>query len=533
MTTIYSNFKTDFEIKTLPPPLDTSTHSPTSTTQSKPAVQRCSYTYLSPDNAEEGRRLLDSIAWPETPPLHKPFSLNLTTSAAKSSFSIVPRSGGWKVGDKLTVTIQLRDFNGNPKKGGGDFIFSRLHNRTLGAAVVGQVQDHLNGTFTAVFPLLWNGTANVEVTLVHSSESITVLKRVTEEQPGRIHFTSEFRSGSVKMQTICNVCLDPGSGPLCNFTDLNTGEQWFCYKPKSLDCNTRISHSSAHVRGGISKEEGTLFQKGINLKAPIKALGKENIMILPTAAIPTAKNVTSGPSGYYYSDQWRRLRGPDVRHFNNASVITACLKGKRLHLLGDSTIRQLYELITKTVPNLQRFDTYSSSQTGPFLAVDHTNTLWCLITVIVLPFASPSSLCPSCVTWLMNWMDWQVDRKLCSDRHLGALHLLPLEVYYQRLMTVRRAVQRLLSRAPETRVIVRSANMKSLDLFQSWTASDWYALQVDKVLRAVFEDMDVLLLDVWDMVQAHYLPHNLHPPPPIIKQMIDVVLSYVCPGKQV
>uniref|UniRef100_A0A8C6SBN5 Neurexophilin and PC-esterase domain family, member 3 n=1 Tax=Neogobius melanostomus TaxID=47308 RepID=A0A8C6SBN5_9GOBI len=504
MTTIYSNFKTDFEIKTLPPPLATSTHSPTSTTQSKPAVQRCSYTYLSPDNAEEGRRLLDSITWPETPPLHKPFSLNLTTSAAKSSFSIVPRSGGWKVGDELTVTIQLRDFNGNPKKGGGDFIFSRLHNRTLGAAVVGQVQDHLNGTFTAVFPLLWNGTANVEVTLVHSSESITVLKRVTEEQPGRIHFTSEFRSGSVKMRTICNVCLDPGSGPLCNFTDLNTGEQWFCYKPKSLDCNTRISHSSARVRGGISKEEGTLFQKGINLKAPIKALGKENIMILPTAAIPTAKNVTSGPSGYYYSDQWRRLRGPDVRHFNNASVITACLKGKRLHLLGDSTIRQLYELITKTVPNLQRFDTYSSSQTGPFLAVDHTNDIM--------------------LRYVANELDGLAG---------GPQTVVVIEVYYQRLMTVRRAVQRLLSRAPETRVIVRSANMKSLDLFQSWTASDWYALQVDKVLRAVFEDMDVLLLDVWDMVQAHYLPHNLHPPLPIIKQMIDVVLSYVCPGKQV
>lgn len=67
------------------------------------------------------------------------------------------------MGDQLTVRIQLRDFNGHPKKAGGDFIISRLHNRMLGAAVVGQVHDHLNGTFTAVFPLLWNGKADIQV----------------------------------------------------------------------------------------------------------------------------------------------------------------------------------------------------------------------------------------------------------------------------------------------------------------------------------------------------------------------------------
>lgn len=67
------------------------------------------------------------------------------------------------MGDELTVRIQLRDYNGNPKTSGGDFLISRLHNQELGAGVVGQVQDHLNGTFTAVFPLMWNGKADVEV----------------------------------------------------------------------------------------------------------------------------------------------------------------------------------------------------------------------------------------------------------------------------------------------------------------------------------------------------------------------------------
>ncbi|XP_072288404.1 NXPE family member 3-like, partial [Eucyclogobius newberryi] len=318
------------------------------TTQSKPEVQRCSFKYLSPENTEEGRRLLDSITWPETPPLPKPFSLKLTTNASKSIFTIVPRRGGWRVGDKLTVTIQMNDYYGNQKKGGGDFLIARLQSRELGAGVVGQVQDHLNGSFTALFPLLWKGTAAVEVMLVSSSESITVLKRLTEEQPDRIYFGSEFEFGGLKETTSCNVCLDPHKAPLCNYTDLKTGEQWFCYKPKKLDCDKRIVQYTRKNSRRISKEEEALFQSGINLKVPLKALGNYTIIILPKTG--ESHEASPGPSGYYFNNQWRPIGGPAVRQFNNASVTTACLKGKQLYMFGDSTIRQYYAHITKTLP---------------------------------------------------------------------------------------------------------------------------------------------------------------------------------------
>lgn len=129
----------------------------------QPDASVCSFKYLSPENAVEGRRLLDSITWPETLPLPNPFSLSETSNAAKSTFTILPQSREWRVGDELRVRIQVNDYNGNPKKAGGDFIMARLHNRELGAGVVGQVLDHLNGTFSAIFPLLWNGAAEVEV----------------------------------------------------------------------------------------------------------------------------------------------------------------------------------------------------------------------------------------------------------------------------------------------------------------------------------------------------------------------------------
>lgn len=111
----------------------------------------------------EERQLLGSIAWPETPLL--PSSLKQTSDPAHSIFTILPRTGGgqWHVGDQLEVMIKMNDYQGNPKKSGGDVLLARMHNPTLGAGVAGQVVDHLNGSYSAIFSLLWEGSAQIEV----------------------------------------------------------------------------------------------------------------------------------------------------------------------------------------------------------------------------------------------------------------------------------------------------------------------------------------------------------------------------------
>lgn len=104
----------------------------------------------------------------------------------------------------------------------------------------------------------------------------------------------------------------------------------------------------------------------------------------------------------------------------------------------------------------------------------------------------------------------------------------PIQVYIRRLLSIRGAVERLLDRAPDTLVIVRTTNPKALTLYETLTNSDWFSLQQDKALRAVFRGVKVRLVDAWEMSLAHELPHSLHPQPPIVKNMIDVLLSYVC-----
>lgn len=122
----------------------------------------CTFKPLTTKDAQEEDTILDSIAWPETAGL---VSLEQTSDPAHSTFTILSKKGGgeWHVGDQLEVKIEMYNFQGQPKQSGGDFLVSRLHNLDLRAGVAGQMVDHLNGSYSAVFSLLWEGSAEVEV----------------------------------------------------------------------------------------------------------------------------------------------------------------------------------------------------------------------------------------------------------------------------------------------------------------------------------------------------------------------------------
>ncbi|KAM4711717.1 NXPE family member 3-like [Anableps anableps] len=437
----------------------------------------------------------------------------------------------------------MYDFHGHPKTSGGDFLLARLHNPTIHAGVAGQVLDHRNGSYTALFSLLWEGSAQVEVILVHPSEGVTVLEKLTQEQPDRIYFHSLFHLGSVNKITTCNICLN-ASWRQCNYTDLNTGEPWFCYKPRNLNCDTRISHSKGGFRLNLQPMEEKLFESGVNLKVSIPASGPVHIQVLskmdyiygsdfnfPWDFPGGIRNtVKSCPSGYYYLGAWRSLDGTTVQQFNTSTEISKCLKNKMLHLYGDSTIRQWFEYLNKSLPDLKEFDLQSSNQTGPFLALDYKNN-------ILLTFRShgPPIRFRDIPVSQLHYIANELDHVVGGTNTVVVIGIwshfssFPVEVYIRRLLNIRKAVVQLLTRAPDTLVIIRTANPKALTLYETLTNSDWYSLQRDKVLRAIFKRVQVKLVDAWEMTLAHHLPHSLHPQPPIVKNMIDVVLSYICP----
>ena len=108
----------------------------------------------------------------------------------------------------------------------------------------------------------------------------------------------------------------------------------------------------------------------------------------------------------------------------------------------------------------------------------------------------------------------------------------PVEVYIRRMRHIRRALVRLLARGPGTLVVIRSANLRALDQEISLNHSDWFSLQLNRVLRTMFMGLAVVFVDAWEMTLAHHSPHNVHSPQDIIKNMINLILSQVCPAKK-
>ncbi|KAM9309161.1 NXPE family member 3-like [Pholidichthys leucotaenia] len=497
----------------------------------------CNIHPLSPEEESEVSLLLESIAWPKTPALLSPLSLSQTSDPAHSTFTILPcRKGGqWYIGDQLEVTIKMCDFRGHAKTSGGDVLLARLHNLELGAGVAGQVVDHLNGSYSAVFSLLWEGRAQVQVTLVHPSEAITVLHRTTFEHHDRVFFHGIFRSGGITETTTCNVCLRQTQQPVCNYTDLRTGEPWFCYKPKKLSCDARVSHKIGGYNQILKTNEEKLFQSQVNMKVFIQASGPADVSVLPKKdgqPQVTSSIAESGPSGYYYQGDWRALNGTTVHQFKTPSAISQCLKEKVIYMYGDSTVRQWFEYLVSVLPDLKEFDLHSHRQVGPFMALDYVNNILMTFRVHGPPIRIFNILINE-LRYIANELDGVSGGPNTVVifgvwAHFGSF---PIEVYIWRLQSIRKAVVQLLSRAPDTLVIIRTGNPKDNTIHQALFNSDWHTLQRDKVLRAIFKGLDVHFVNAWEMVLAHNLPHNLHPQPPIIKNIINAILSYICPQK--
>ncbi|XP_030225912.1 NXPE family member 3 isoform X2 [Gadus morhua] len=538
-----------------------------------------------PDEALEDRRLLDAIAWPQPPAGPVPAPLNQTSDPAHSLFAILASRGlrAWRVGDQLEALVQMKDFQGRSKRHGGDFLVARLHSPALGAGVAGRVVDHLDGSYSALFPLPWAGPATATVTMVHSSEAVAVLRRLRERWPNRIFFHSLYRVGNLSETTACLPCLPPDYPlrPLCNHTDPHTGEPWYCYKPERLGCDFRVNHAMGGYQKPLySKQEALLFRSGVNLKVVLHASGPDSIDVLPQKigkqshtvvhsrcyrlwrrllmgvggahlyvfhlgtfvsysfvvdgqklenSSTRAELVKYTPAGYYYQSYWKPVGGTPARRFDTSSSITQCLTGKVINMYGDSTMRQWFEYLSAFIPV---FNLHRSKMVGPLMAVDSKHN----ILMKYRCHGPPIRIRPVVVSelrYVANELDGLAGGPDTVVLFSVWAHFtsFPVEVYIRRMRHIRRATVRLLARGPGTLVVIRSANFVAMDQTTSTHSSDWFSLQMDGVLRAMFQGMAVVLVDAWEMTLAHHSAHNIHPPPPVIKNMVDLVLAHVCPDE--
>lgn len=227
---------------------------------------------------------------------------------------------------------------------------------------------------------------------------------------------------------------------------------------------------------------------------------------------------------------WSDILFSKAVKFIDLKVWLKCTYTLRWQMYLGRFILLIVQLLCLFPAELKEFNLYSPKNVGPFMAVDSRNNILMSYRCHGPPIRFTSVL-SSELRYIANELD-RIKGGPDTVVLMGVwshFSTFPIEVYIRRLRHIRRAVVRLLNREPGTLVVIRTANLQKLDPESSLFNSDWFSLQIDAVLRAMFRGLNVHLLDAWEMTLAHHLPHLLHPPPTIIKNMIDLILSHICP----
>ncbi|XP_044150600.1 NXPE family member 3-like [Bufo gargarizans] len=480
----------------------------------------------SPDSdQEEIQRLIKLIEWPEVP---SGVDFMSSTSPKTTFYAFLHPQEVYHVGDRITVIISARDHYGRPKTYGGDYFQAKLHSPKLKAGVTGSVIDHRNGNYSATFLLLWPGDAEVHISLVHSSEAVSIISRKRDSRPDKIYYLGYFIHNGSSATVECNV--QPPGPDVCTYRDVQSREEWFCNRPKGFPCSAYQEHSAGARRPILNATEQQFLQKSITDQTISSTLRK--ITILPQTSSTDERSVCRpglpipDPSGYYYQDVWQSHVCRN-RCFTYPSNVTSCLKGKVVYMFGDSTLRQWWEYLINFVPSLQRVDLHVSYAPGPLLATDVEHGYLVQWRAHQRPLSMKRTRVQE-LRYIANELDnigGGDDGLVIVINCMAHFVFFPVTFYLQRIRNIRNAVVRLLERSPQTKVIIKSGNTG----FFYEHGSDWLSLQLDTLMRAVFSGLPVALIDVWQMTSCHYLPKGTHPQEIIIKNMVDSMLSYICP----
>ncbi|KAF7468105.1 Hypothetical predicted protein [Marmota monax] len=97
---------------------------------------------------------------------------------------------------------------------------------------------------------------------------------------------------------------------------------------------------------------------------------------------------------------------------------------------------------------------------------------------------------------------------------------------FHKAISVRKAIERLFLRSPDTKVIIKTENIREMHI-ETERFGDFHGYIQYLTLNDIFKDLNVGVIDAWDMTIA-YGTNNVHPPDVVIGSQINMFLDYIC-----
>ncbi|KAJ6653183.1 hypothetical protein lerEdw1_010056 [Lerista edwardsae] len=459
--------------------------------------------------------------------------IKTTTSAKHSRATLLNPRRSYCVGDHLLVRLDLYDYLGKRKAYGGDFLRVRIHSPHLKAGAAGHITDYRNGTYLVNFTLFWEGTASVSLLLIHPSEGVSALWAARKKGFDKIAFTGQFQGATGSVSTKCGFNIST-SAELCEYRDERDQEVFYCVKPKSVPCEAFVFLKSNNepVSYLTALEQRLLRASNIGVVIPVP-FGDICVLTCNRSATTPGGKCRIGlglppvPSGHALRNAWH----PEfcsVSDFNTPDKIRACLKGKMIYLMGDSTLRQWIYCLTAKLPTLKFFNHHDSGAFPTHVAMDVESNIFVQWKKHGHPFVTAKFYLVKDDRYIASEID-----RLAGDNDTAVVVTLgqhfrpfPMDLFVRRLLNVRGAIQRLLLRSPSTRVVVKTENGREMTAdVERFGDANGYSQYL--VTRDVFKDLNVGFIDAWDMNIA-YAANDVHPPFHMVFNQVIMFLTYIC-----
>ncbi|XP_012932121.1 NXPE family member 4 [Heterocephalus glaber] len=459
----------------------------------------------------------------------RPFTyMNTTTSAKHSKATILNPQDTYCQGDQLDVLLKMRDHLGQRKKYGGDFLRARMSSPDLKAGASGNVTDFNNGTYLVSFTLFWEGQVSLSVLLMHPSEGASALWRARNQGYDRVIFTGQFVNGTSQVNTDCALALN-SSAELCRYLNAEDQEAFYCVRPPHISCAALTHmHSKNKDVSYLTQQERTLFERS---NVGVEIMENSNVIHVTkcnTKTIPMKEKCKPGmlstiPSGHVWKYTWN-----PVSCSLTAVEMKDCLRGKLVYLVGDSTIRQWIEYFKTSINTLKSVDLHESGKLQHQFAVDLDRNINIQWQKHGYPLIGSMVYSVKEIEYIARAIDRTGgDKNTVIVISLGQhFRPFPLDVFIRRALGVHKAVQRLLLRSPDTMVIIKTENTREMHSDVE-RFSDFHGYIQYLVIKDIFQDLNVGIIDAWDITIA-YGSNEVHPPQYVIRSQINIFLNYIC-----
>ncbi|XP_030077727.1 NXPE family member 1 [Microcaecilia unicolor] len=459
-----------------------------------------------------------------------------TTSAKNSRATLLNPKNVYCIGDNLTVQLDMYDYLGNRKKYGGDFFRPRIYSPELQAAASGRVEDLNNGTYLVHFTLFWQGRVKFSLMVYHPSEGISALWRARHASDGVISFQGKFQYGSQEAITKCGFRLDEPDDKLCKYLDHRDEESIHCIKIPNLPCESLtymrgVNHNPTYL---------TALEKQLFVRSNIAVEISKNFEYVDVGNCTNSKEVNKEkcrtgmdspfPSGYFMKNEWHPVFC-NMFPYITSDQINSCLQGKKLYLIGDSTLRQFIMYFTGVINNMKYFNhPYGgfSYWEKTLLALNMEKSTYVHYKRHGFPLES--------FNFYYFMEDAYTSRQI--DQHAGGKNTIiaitmgqhfrqfPLHLYIRRAVNIRRAIERLFLRSPDTKVIIKTENTRDINTHVE-RLGEFHGYTQYLVMKEVFRGLNVGFIDVWDMSNG-FATEDVHPQLHVLKNIISLAFTYAC-----